>query len=181
MPALDPPHWSAILEKAEQWRSANPLARVDMLPRTRRIFDEGARCAYIKESMKPQICSTGAQPCSVCGLYTWSYCETCVLTDKDCPPSPVCTPCDEDGINCPKCKWQGKSWESEKIKHLDTDRGSTMEVSGVTLQDGSFHRFSKILKIPTSEIDTDEDGEIVTDHLMSVISRYAREANVHWD
>ena len=48
MPALDPPNWPAILEKAEIWRSANPLARVDMLTRTRRIFDEGARCAYIK-------------------------------------------------------------------------------------------------------------------------------------
>ena len=84
--------------------------------------------------MKPQVSSTGAQPCTVCRTFTWSFCETCVMNDKDCPPSPVCKPCEDDGITHPKCKSQGKSREAERIRHLETDKGTMMEVSGVTLE-----------------------------------------------
>lgn len=133
MPALASPDWPSILQKAVQWKASNPLARIDMIPRTRRIFDEGARSAYIKTWMKPQVSSTGAQPCTVCRTFTWSFCETCVMNDKDCPPSPVCKPCEDDGITHPKCKSQGKSREAERIRHLETDKGTMMEVS-VTLE-----------------------------------------------
>ena len=52
-----------------------------------------------------------------------------------------------------------------------------MEISGITLEDGTFHRFSQVMMIPVSEVEQDAEGEINVEHLMEVIRRYAAAAN----
>ena len=40
MPALASPDWPSILQKAVQWKASNPLARIDMIPRTRSLHQK---------------------------------------------------------------------------------------------------------------------------------------------
>ena len=141
MPALASANFSEMVEKAEQWRARNPLVSPELLMRPRRIFDDGAKAAYTVATMQHQVASAGAQPCSVCGQWTFSFCETCSMNLESLPPWAVCKPCDDDGMTCPTCKSEHRSWEAEKLRHSETDKGNVMEVSGVTLSDGTFKRF----------------------------------------
>ena len=54
------------------------------------------------------LASAGAQPCSVCGQWTFSFCETCCMTAATLPPWAVCSCCDSDGLVCPTCRSQTK-------------------------------------------------------------------------
>ncbi len=150
MPALAPTDLLSVRTMAEEWTTKNPLAHVLHLPR--RIYDKGARAAYIMVRSSTPSQAPGEEPCSVCGEISSSFCETCPLDSVENPPFAVCRDCDQDGMVCPHCRDDGAPWEKEKLKHIPAHQGECIEVSGVALDDGTFKRFPTTLRIPTGDV-----------------------------
>lgn len=168
MPALAPVGMVPLRELARTWIQQNPLASIQDLARARRIYDKGARAAFVVKAYQAKP-AAGSEPCCLCGTYTFAYCETCPLYSESCPPAPLCSECDEDKMVCQTCKADHASWEQERMKHTAKGGEETIEIAGVTLDNGVFERFKAPLKIPVSKVKRTRDGEVDYDQLMILI------------
>lgn len=160
---------------AAEWVQDNLLASVPDLARARRIYDRGARAAFVLKAYNHLKPKAGSEPCCLCGTYTFSYCETCPLYTQSCPPAPLCGDCDADKMVCQTCKADRASWEKERLKHTSGDENQTLEISGVTLDNGTFERFSAPLKIPLKQVQRTRDGEVDYDQLMVLIQDHVHQ------
>lgn len=168
MPALAPVDMVPLRELARTWIHHNPLASIQDLARARRIYDKGARAAFVVKAYQAKPAAR-SEPCCLCGTYTFAYCETCPLYSESCPPAPLCSECDEDKMVCQTCKSDHASWEQERLKHTAQGGEETIEIAGVTLDNGVFERFKAPLKIPVSKVKRTRDGEVDYDQLMFLI------------
>ena len=167
MSALRPVDLTEVRTKATAWKQNHALCRVLELSRARRIRDGGAKACYIMETMAG--CNTsGSQPCDACGAWTHAFCETCSASDPARPPFAVCTACDADGILCSWCLSHGFDWDQSQIWRSQSTTEDVLEITGLTQEDGTFHRFTTPMVLPLSEVERDADGNVI---LASVMQR----------
>lgn len=151
--ALRSPLWDQVRTAAKEWLHEHPHVPAQTLGRSARLADVGAAAAYavVTANSHREARQLGAQPCTLCGLWTRSWCEAC-----EPPPHAVCRECDGEKQVCPVCEAEGKSWEAARAQKKDPP--GVLQVSGFTNEDGSFQRLDPPLEIPISEV-TAEGGE----------------------
>ncbi len=154
---------------ANNWAKDNPLCDVESMPRSRRIWEEGARAMYAIKTRKSEADSSLCQPCQMCGTWTHAYCECC---SPGSTPFPVCSCCDADKLACRSCLKQRRNWEASHESHASVDQSQVIQVGGY-MQDDVFIRLNPPLLIPFSQVQnpdgTDIDEALLTEQIQRLI------------
>ena len=152
---LEPVDWDQLKDKAKEWLALFPGV-VGAPTREERILSAQARAwfAVLQKPRAHEAVALGAQPCSVCGLITHSWCEGCELR----PFAPVCETCDAEHRVCDRCGRQGISWEAGRARYEAANSEDVAEITGFHLEDGEWVELEVPLRIP---VERDQDGEIV--------------------
>lgn len=145
--ALRSPNWDQVRLAAREWFRDNPTVPAGSLSRSARLADVGAAAAFAVASVgqHSEDRRLGAQPCTLCGLWTHSWCEAC-----EPPPYAVCRECDGERQVCPVCEAQGRTWEEGRSRHKD--KAGVLQVSGFQDAEGTFQRLEPPLEIPIEEV-----------------------------
>ena len=145
-----------LVEDSLAWAVLHPGERARDLPKENRVASRQARAAYsvaTRATDAPDL-DHGISPCLLCGLWTHSWCESCLPGSLGA----LCRSCDEEQRVCPDCARAGRSWSASRAAHdAAATPGEVIEVYGYEDADGAWQSFPAPIQIPASILQ--QEGE----------------------
>ena len=145
-----------LVENSLAWAVLHPGQRARDLLKEHRIDSTLARAAYsvaTRATDAPDL-DHGISPCLLCGVWTHSWCESCLPGDLGA----LCRSCDEEQRVCPDCARAGRSWSASRAAHdAAAPPGEVIEVYGYEDADGAWQSFPAPIQIPASILQ--QEGE----------------------
>ena len=145
-----------LVENSLAWAVLHPGQRARDLPKEHRIDSTLARaaCSVATRATDAPDLDHGISPCLLCGVWTHSWCESCLPGDLGA----LCRSCDEEQRVCPDCVRAGRSWSASRAAHdAAAPPGEVIEVYGYEDADGTWQSFPAPIQIPASILQ--QEGE----------------------